>query len=260
MQNQLNKGDFALLAKNYSKSRPDYSPQVVKALSRYIDKPIYEVDFVDVGAGTGIWTRLIYDTGVRSTIAIEPNNEMRNFGIEDSKHKNIQWLSGSAENTGLAENTADWVSMASSFHWAETDIALSEFSRILKPEGLLTLVWNPRLIEVNPLLVEIEAFLKSLLPKMERISSGYSKFTENLTNTLTNHASFDCVLYIEGRHNIQMKPERYLQAWKSVNDIQVQLGPNRFDQFLKFVENIISNEQFINTTYVTRSWSAVNKK
>ena len=160
MQNQLNKGDFTLLAKNYSKSRPDYSPQVVKALSKYIDKPIYEVDFVDVGAGTGIWTRLIHDTGVRSTIAIEPNNEMRNFGIEDSKHKNIQWLPGSAENTGLVENTADWVSMASSFHWAETNIALSEFSRILKPEGLLTLVWNPRLIELNPLLVEIEVFLK----------------------------------------------------------------------------------------------------
>ncbi len=260
MKNNLNKGDFTLLAENYSKSRPDYSPQVVTALSKYINKPIHEVDFVDVGAGTGIWTRLIYDKGVRSTIAIEPNNEMRNFGIKDSKYKNIQWLSGSAEKTGLKSNTADWVSMASSFHWADTNIALSEFGRILKPDGLLTLVWNPRLVEANPLLVEIEVFLKNLLPKMERVSSGYSKFTENLTNTLTNHASFDCVLYVEGRHNIQMKPERYLQAWRSVNDIQTQLGPNKFDLFLEFIENVISNEESINTTYVTRSWSAINKK
>ena len=36
------------------------------------------------------------------------------------------------------------------------DKATSEFSRVLKPDGCFVALWNPRLIEANPLLVEIE--------------------------------------------------------------------------------------------------------
>jgi SAM-dependent methyltransferase len=49
------------------------------------------------------------------------------------------------------------VRMASSLHWANFDKACDEFHRILRPGGVFVALWNPRFIEANPLLVEIEA-------------------------------------------------------------------------------------------------------
>lgn len=259
MSKELRAGDFTGLAKDYSQHRPDYCPSVLKALLGLLDNPAAEIDFVDVGAGTGIWTRMVHDAGVRTVTAIEPNEDMRNNGIADSRHTTVRWLPGSAETTGLANASADWLSMASSFHWAKFDTATQEFHRVLRPGGRFTALWNPRLIEENPMLVEIEAHLDTLRPNIKRVSSGRSGITETLTEQLWQSPYFDDVVYVEGRHIIAMTPERYLGAWRSVNDLRVQLGPEKFDAFLTFVEKRISGLQLIEATYLTRAWSARRK-
>ncbi len=252
-------GDFTGLAKDYSQHRPDYCPSVLKALLGLLDKPVAEVDFVDVGAGTGIWTRMVYAAGVHSVTAVEPNDDMRQNGSFDSQQTHIRWLGGSAEATGLADASADWLSMASSFHWANLDTATKEFHRVLRAGGRFTALWNPRLIEVNPLLVEIEAHLDTLRPNIKRVSSGRSGITETLTEQLWASPYFEDVVYLEGRHVIEMTPERYLGAWRSVNDLRVQLGPEKFEAFLTFVEQRIAGLEIIEATYLTRAWSARRK-
>lgn len=259
MTQTLKAGDFTGLANDYSQHRPDYCPSVLKALLGLLGKPAAEVDFVDVGAGTGIWTRMVHGAGVRSVTAVEPNDDMRHNGIADSQHTAIRWLAGSAEATGLPDASADWLSMASSFHWANFDTATQEFHRVLRPGGRFTAVWNPRLIEVNPLLVEIEAHLDTLRPNIKRVSSGRSGITETLTEQLWASPYFGDVVYLEGRHVIKMTPERYLGAWRSVNDLRVQLGPEKFDAFLAFVEQRIAGLQVIEATYLTRAWSALRE-
>jgi SAM-dependent methyltransferase len=255
----LKAGDFTGLATDYSQHRPDYCPSLLKALLGMLGKPTAVVDFVDVGAGTGIWTRMVQDTGVRSVTAIEPNNDMRQNGIFDSKRINISWLAGSAESTGLASASADWLTMASSFHWANFETATKEFHRVLRPGGRFTALWNPRLIEVNPLLVEIESHLDALRPNIKRVSSGRSGITETLTEQLWGSPYFEDVVYLEGRHVIKMTPERYLGVWRSVNDLRVQLGHEKFDIFLAFVEQRITGLQVIEATYLTRAWSVCRK-
>tara|TARA_E500000331_G_scaffold331445_1_gene353780 strand:+ start:6794 stop:7576 length:783 start_codon:yes stop_codon:yes gene_type:complete len=259
MTQALKAGDFTGLAKNYAQYRSDYCPSVLKALLGLLDKPIEEIDFVDVGAGTGIWTSMVNNAGVRSVTAVEPNDDMRNNGITDTKHLSIRWLAGSAESTGLPEATADWLSMASSIHWANFDAALREFHRVLRPDGRFTALWNPRLIEVNPLLVEIEKQLDTLCPNIKRVSSGRSGITETLTEQLWLSPYFENVVYLEGRHVIKMTPERYLGAWRSVSDLRIQLGPDRFKAFLDIVEEKIAGLSFIEATYLTRAWSARRK-
>jgi ubiquinone/menaquinone biosynthesis C-methylase UbiE len=256
MKQALKAGDFTGLASDYSQHRPDYCPSVLKALLGLLGKPTAEVDFVDVGAGTGIWTRMVHAAGVRSVTAVEPNEDMRHNGMADSQHTKAHWLAGSAEATNLPDASADWLSMASSFHWANFDTATQEFHRVLRLGGRFTALWNPRLIEVNPLLVEIEAHLDTLRPNIKRVSSGRSGITETLTEQLWASPYFDDVVYLEGRHVIEMTPERYIGAWRSVNDLRVQLGPEKFDAFLAFVEQRIDGFQVIEATYLTRAWSA----
>lgn len=249
-------GDFSGLAEDYALHRPDYSPTVLRALIGLLSKDISEVDFVDVGAGTGIWTRMVSAAGVRSAVAIEPNDDMRNLGAHDTRDPNIAWHAGSAENTGLDDASADWITMASSFHWANFKSAVAEFHRILRPLGRFTALWNPRLIEVNPLLAEIEAHLTCLEPNIKRVSSGRSGITDNLTEMLLSSDQFEDVIFIEGRHVINMTAERYLGIWRSVNDVRVQLGPAKFQNFLEFVENRTLASKSVEVTYLTRAWSA----
>jgi SAM-dependent methyltransferase len=252
----LKHGDFSDLAGDYAKFRPGYAPQVATAILGFLGHDLISVYAADIGAGTGIWTRILAARGLRSIVAVEPNDAMREQGIATSRGLPITWRRGSAEATGLADASIDLVSMASSLHWADFDKACDEFHRILRPGGVFAALWNPRFIEANPLLVEIEAEITRLKPDIRRVSSGRSGITERLTEMLNARSQFADVLYLEGRHSVGQTPAQYLGVWRSVNDLQVQLGPKLFRSFLDFTEKRVAGLTVIETTYVTRAWVA----
>jgi ubiquinone/menaquinone biosynthesis C-methylase UbiE len=55
-------------------------------------------------------------------------------------------VTGTAENTTLANNSVDAVMAAQAFHWFDAEKSKAEFTRILKANGLVLLVWNERRI------------------------------------------------------------------------------------------------------------------
>jgi SAM-dependent methyltransferase len=248
-------GDFTGLARDYAQYRPGYAPQVLTAILGLLGRERREVDAVDVGAGTGIWTRMLAASSLRSVSAVEPNDDMREQGIETSSESGIAWRKGSAEATGLADGSVSLVTMASSFHWADFDRACDEFHRILTPGGIFVALWNPRLIEQNPLLVEIESEITRLKPDVRRVSSGRSGLTDRLTDLLGARPQFSNLVYLEGRHSVRQTPTQYLGAWRSVNDLQVQLGPEIFKRFMDFVAQRTAAVPYIETCYLTRAWS-----
>lgn len=249
-------GDFTGLAGDYARYRPGYAPSVLAAITGLLGRSPAMLDAVDVGAGTGIWTQFLVGAGFRSVTAVEPNDDMRRAGIAGSNGVAITWRAGSGEQTGLDGGSADLLTMASSFHWTDFERATAEFHRVLRPGGWFVALWNPRLIETNPLLVEIEDELKRLKPEMARVSSGRAGLTDVLTDKLWASPHFDDVIYLEGRHHARQTPAQYLGAWRSVNDVRVQLGPERFAQFLVFVENRTRGLDHIATDYLTRAWAA----
>lgn len=125
---------------------------------------------------------------------------MRDAGQEQTKDASIKWVKGSAEATGLEDDSVDLVCMASSFHWPDFDRAVAEFARIVRPGGYFMALWNTRRIESNPLFLEIEAKLGELGPELERVSSGRSKFCDGLFERLKARPEFSDVVYVEGRH------------------------------------------------------------
>ncbi len=256
MSNNKKRGDFTGLAQNYSKYRPSYSESVMQCLIALLDKQLHEVDFIDVGAGTGIWTRMIARLGVNTAVAIEPNDDMRNFGISDSQATAIRWISGSAENIPLIDNSADFLTMASSFHWADFSLSTKEFARVLRSGGRFAALWNPRLLERNPLLLEIENKLYEMVPHLKRVSSGRSGITENLTDMLNTNPYFDDVVYLSAEHSLKQSIEDYLGVWWSVNDIRAQAGEVIFNKFMHYVAERITGLPYIDVTYQTRAWSA----
>ncbi len=90
-------GDFTGLAGDYAKFRPGYAPQVANAILSYAGRDAASLDAADVGAGTGIWTRMLAARGLHSVVAVEPNDDMREQGIAASRGTDIVWRKGSAE-------------------------------------------------------------------------------------------------------------------------------------------------------------------
>lgn len=133
----MKQGDFTQVAAHYH-NRPAYSTMLLQKLIACVNdehKPLQALQVAEVGAGTGKLTALLGDMGL-SVRAVEPNDAMREKGIEHTKDQaNIKWHKGSGEQTGLESNSADWVIMASSFHWTDPAKSLPEFARVLKTGG-----------------------------------------------------------------------------------------------------------------------------
>ncbi|WP_335975579.1 MULTISPECIES: class I SAM-dependent methyltransferase [Streptomycetaceae] len=122
----------------YERSRPSYP---LAALADLADALPLERGrtVVDLGAGTGKFTRLLALTGAE-VLAVEPVAEMRERLAE--LLPGVAVSAGTAEDTGLRGGCADAVVAAQSWHWFEADRALAEVERLLRPGGALVLVWN----------------------------------------------------------------------------------------------------------------------
>ncbi len=251
MNTTMEQGDFTGLAKDYAMSRPDYSSTVLRALLSHTGAQ----NVLDVGAGTGIWTRMVAEAGLGCQ-AVEPCEAMREEGKAHTADLGVSWHAGSAEETGLEDGMVDWVTMASSFHWTDPGKSLPEFHRILKPGGSLTVLWNPRNIVGHALHEEIEQLIHDMVPGLNRVSSGSSKHTSDWQEVLVSTGHFKEVIFMEANHEIAMSKERYLQAWRSVNDIQAQAGPELFWVILERIGEKIKTLDNIMVPYKTRAWSA----
>ena len=94
----------------------------------------------DVGAGTGMLAEVFLENGNR-VIAIEPNEEMR-VACERLKERwqGLEVVDATAEATGLVDASVEMVAAGRAFHWFDTQRALAEFRRVLKPGGWVALV------------------------------------------------------------------------------------------------------------------------
>lgn len=251
----MKQGDFSLLAKDYI-NRPGYSDLVLSVLTRAIgvDK---SSSVADVGAGTGKLTEQLYPL-CGSLSAVEPNEDMRAEGIRLTPDA-INWQEGSAEKNDLEDDSYDWLTMASSFHWTNPEVSLPRFARALRSSGALTIIWNPRNIGISEFHMEIEEEIKRFIPDLKRVSSGASHNTKNWNEILVSTGHFEKVFFVEAEHEEHMTPDRYLGAWRSVNDIQAQAGPERWKAILDYIESKVSDLETVVVPYKTRAWTCFRK-
>jgi ubiquinone/menaquinone biosynthesis C-methylase UbiE len=247
-------GDFTQLAKDYV-NRAGYSKPLLTALARYVESAREGFRVADVGAGTGKLTMQLREMGL-SGFAVEPNDSMRAEGMRlDQQPSPFTWLKGSAESTGLPDRSVNWVLMASSFHWPDQERALREFHRMLRPGGFFTALWNPRDLARSPLHERIEKRIYEIVPGIKRVSSGSSKYTQGIEETLLRSGQFGNLIFMDAAHDEAMSQERYLGAWRSVNDIQAQAGSEKFRAILQAIEKEIADLPEISVPYRTRAWT-----
>jgi SAM-dependent methyltransferase len=131
---------FAREALAYARGRPEYPPAVDQWLRECLQLRGNRT-VVDLGAGTGKFTRRLVTTGA-NIIAVDPVPEM--LSQLTLVLPAVAVRSGAAEAIPLNDEVVDAVVCAQSFHWFASRAALQEIHRVLRPGGFLGLIWNVR--------------------------------------------------------------------------------------------------------------------
>ena len=133
MKNAANtdsKQRFSNRVDDYTRYRPGYPPEALQFIRNQSNLNTNST-VADIGAGTGIFTALLLNSGA-SVIAVEPNEAMRSTADRHlQSYQNYSSVAGSAEQTGLADQSVDLITAAQAFHWFDCAEAKKEFVRCL---------------------------------------------------------------------------------------------------------------------------------
>jgi SAM-dependent methyltransferase len=243
--------DYSKLAKYYDK-RADYSLEAIAALLGVARRDFPDLRAVaDIGAGTGKLTCLLMDNGL-DIDAVEPNNEMRAFGQQNSarrRHGKVQWHVGTGERTGLAPGKFQLVTFGSSFNVTDRAKALQETSRILVPGGWFACMWNHRDLD-DPLQARIERVIAGLVP-----GYNYGSRREDQTSVIRASGLFGDVVRIEGPVTFHISKADYVDAWLSHATLERQAGGD-FQRVVKAIEREVGDVESLAVPYTTRIWCA----
>jgi SAM-dependent methyltransferase len=124
----------------YERGRPAYPAKAIAWLIAGLGlRPGDEV--LELGAGTGKFTRLLVEAGLR-VAAVEPVAAMREHLA--SLGPAVRPLDAAAEALPLDDASLPGAVAATSLHWTDVPRALAELDRVLAPGAGVGLIWNLR--------------------------------------------------------------------------------------------------------------------
>lgn len=135
---------FTGIANIYSNYRSTYPAELIDYLYSQVGLLDGSV-IADIGSGTGKLAHLMMGRG-SSVYCVEPNDDMRQIAESEFRKAGLANLffsvKATAENTGLREESIDYVTVAQAFHWFKKESFKLECRRILRNKGKVILIWN----------------------------------------------------------------------------------------------------------------------
>jgi len=126
-------------ADTYERGRSGYPLEAVRWGLAGASRDVHRV--LDVGAGTGKLTRTLVDIGL-DVVAVDPSALMLD-GLVAALPEVERWV-GTAEELPLDDASVDAVTCGQAWHWVDAAQGAAEVARVLRPGGVLALMWNLR--------------------------------------------------------------------------------------------------------------------
>lgn len=240
MQTNWNYSDRA---HTYDK-RADYSELAVDKAVNHTGLE-FNSEICDIGAGTGKLTKILQKY-FKVIFAVEPNENMRQYGEKNVTSASVYWSEGTAESTGISSSSVDGVFFGSSFNVVDHNLALKEVHRITKKNGWFTCMWNHRDIN-DPIQNSIEALIRTKIP-----SFNYGSRRESPVDVLNSSGLFGNISFFEERFEVPMSKQVAVDAWKSHDTLFRQSNGN-FDEIISNIADLIPDSGTV-VPYFTRIW------
>jgi SAM-dependent methyltransferase len=129
---------FGSVAAEYAALRPGYPADVVAFLLGRAARPLR---VLDLGAGTGLLTEAVLHAG-HEPMAVDPSPEM--LAQLSVRLPEVETAVGTAEAVPAGDASVDAVVAGQAAHWFDPAPAAREIRRVLRPGGVVGLVWNTR--------------------------------------------------------------------------------------------------------------------
>jgi ubiquinone/menaquinone biosynthesis C-methylase UbiE len=127
------KDNFSAQAKDYSKFRPTYPPEMIEYIVSFVKN---KGTALDVATGNGQVAAALakYFEQVQAT-------DMSEKQIENAaKADNVTYKVEGAEHTDFGDNQFDLITVAQAIHWFDFDAFYKEVNRLLKPGGIIAVM------------------------------------------------------------------------------------------------------------------------
>lgn len=145
-QNLTTANRFSGLAEGYDRHRPDYPVELMAHIGAAPEAGVPELA-LDVGAGTGIATRLIAAQLPASwrMIGIEPNANMRGQAeAREAAGSRTSYMEAEAEALPFDAAAAGLLTVAQAIHWFDKPRFYPEVARVLATGGAFAILYNDR--------------------------------------------------------------------------------------------------------------------
>lgn len=237
--------DYSALAAFYD-NRADYSDPAIDVVVREMALG-HGAEVADIGAGTGKLAAPLGRRGFKVS-AVEPNDEMRKFGIRNTQGLPVTWRDGTGESTGLADGCVDAVFFGSSFNVVDQIATLRECRRLVRPQGWFCCMWNHRDLD-SPLQARIEAVIRDFIPTYD-----YGLRRADPSDVLAESGYFTQVRSHEAHFVTDMRKQVVMDAWRSHGTLARQAGAD-FDHIIAAIDALIDGD-LVPVPYTTRIWYA----
>lgn len=170
---------FDALAEEYDAARPSYPDSLYQALED-VTGPLAGQLVLDGGAGTGIATRQLAGRGAR-TVAFDIGERM--LRRAQARSPDACFLLADGNAVPLRDRCADLACFAQSWHWFDSERAIGEVARVLRPGGYWAAWWNHEWADGAEWFDVYQGLLESACPGYDRGHRDPSWAQERIART-----------------------------------------------------------------------------
>jgi SAM-dependent methyltransferase/Icc-related predicted phosphoesterase len=247
------------LATQYGRARPSYPSDSIAFLQAE------EGDLVvDVGAGTGIFTRLLAARLPEArVIGIEASQDMHREAERASEGiANVSFVRGTAESLPLDDNSVRLLTVATAIHWFDRPAFYKEAIRCLRPDGELLVYQNIRRWWQSAFLAEYETLHESAVQDYRRgrypaSHGGYDEL--DVARELRIRTDYDDVEVSEFVWSLKMSTDEFVDFSLSSSITQRairEMGRGAYLEALRALHDRYAVEGLVEISYLTKVTSA----
>lgn len=200
---------FDAWAADYERYRASYPEAMFDHISARLQLP-ERPQVADLGAGTGKAARAMARRGWR-VVAVEPGEAM--LGVLRARAAAeglaIETRLAQAEQTGLPDASVDLATAGQAFHWFDTERAVPEMARIVRPGGGVAIFWNSRAEDRSPFEAAYVELLTHYVPE-EHIDRHAPDDVARTRAQLSAGGWFDVDERFQLTHTVEMTHDDYL--------------------------------------------------
>jgi SAM-dependent methyltransferase len=223
---------FADVADAYDRGRPDYPAGVVDLLEIPAGARV-----LDLAAGTGKLTRLLRSAGL-DVVPVEPLAAMR--------AKVPRAIAGTAEAIPLADASVDAATIADAWHWFDHARARDELARVVRPGGLIAVLWQ------YPSGEDVPEWSHAFGEILASARGDHPGFAHGGPPPLSDHPAFEPQTEHVVPFTYEADRERYL-AFVSSMSFVASRPPEEREDILRRVAEVLPDGPF-SVGYATRVW------